>query len=293
MPGRPAARRRRRQDWSAHNKAVGKYEDAARSLARLVESAGSAASEWSRMVEATVDKTGREAAAKMAAGGAERSKAAEDLLRVCCLDGAGRFETVPGVWRSEIAAWAVGMASLANRAAAAWSVSSALSSMPAAHVVLAEMSASDAWLDFAARVLAAERAAAGTALETGPVEVRAAAAARHAERSVPTLPQEEREGDGGDGGAAVGAMGALGPGTSGGRGAEEGERAAEEVRRIAAGTGARMAAMRREAASVWEEASALWSRAHEAAAGRGDASAVSMAAVQANAARENAARLRA
>lgn len=241
------------------------------------------------MDEPAIDKAGREAAAKMSAGSADRRDAAENLLRMCRLDRAGYTEMLPGVWRGEVAAGAVGIASLANMAAARWSASGALSNTSAAHVVLAEISASDAWMDFAARVYAAERAAAGTALRPRTAEERAEAAARNAELSVPTLPLGESEGGGG--GAAAGAMGAMGQGAAGGRAAEEGERAAEEVRRIAAGADARTAAMRREAASVWAEASELWSRVREEAARVDYAAAVDLATVQARAARENAARL--
>lgn len=224
----------------------------------------------------------------MSAGSADRREAAENLLKMCRLDRAGRVEMLPGVWRSEVAAGAVGMAALANMAAARWSASGALSNTPAAHVVLAELSASDAWLDFAARVYAAERAAAGTALEAGTADERAEAAARNAELSVPTLPLEESEGGGG---AGAGATGAMGPGASGGRAAEEGKRAAEEVRRIAAGADARTAATWREAASVWAEASELWTRVLEEATKEDYASAAALATVQAKTTRENAARL--
>lgn len=288
MPGRPSARRERRQNWQAYGRAAAKYTAAAKSLIRLAESARGAASAWYGMDEPAIGGAAREAAAKMSAGSADRRDAAENLLKMCRLDRAGRTEMLPGVWRSEVAAGAVGMAALANMAAARWSASGALSSTPAAHVVLAEMSASDAWMDFAARVYAAERAAVGTALEARPAEERAAEAARNAERSVPTLPLEESEGGGG---AAVGATGAMGSGASGGRAAEEGERAAEEVRRIAAGADARTAATWREAASVWAEASELWARVREEAAREGDMSAVALAAVQAKTTRENAARL--
>lgn len=240
------------------------------------------------MDELAIGEAGREAAAKMSAGSADRRNAAENLLKMCRLDRAGRIEMLPGVWRSEVAAGAVGIASLANMAAARWSANGALSNTSAAHVVLAEISASDAWMDFAARVYAAERAAAGTALRPRTAEERAEAAARNAEWSVPTLPLEESDGGGGE---AAGAMGAMGSGAAGGRAAEEGERAAEEVRRIAAGADARTAAMRREAASVWAEASELWSRVREKAAREDYAAAVDLATAQARATRENAARL--
>lgn len=288
----PAGRQKRRRKRSPYERAVVKYTVAAKSLIRLAKSARTAVSEWSRMADTAADETGRKAAAKMLAGSVARRNAARDLLRICCLDGEGHFGMVPGVWGADIAAGAEGMASLANRDAAMWSADGAPSSaaVAASRAVLAELSASNAWVDFAARVDAAERAAVGTALEARPVEERAAAAARLAERSVPTLPREGREGGGGAGPAT----GAMGSGMVRGRAAvAAGKRAAAEVRRFAAGSDERLAEMRRGAASMWEAASALWSKVHEKAAREGDPTVVRMATVWAKKTEENAARLRA
>ena len=182
MAGGPSAGRRsgrrRRRERSPHDRAVAKYTVAAKSLNRLVKSAGTAATEWSRTVDLAIDEIGRDAAARMLASSVDRKDAAEDLLRICCPDGEGRLEMVPGIWRADIAVVAEGMASLANRAAALWSANGAMTNTATARVVLAELSASDAWMDFAARVEAAERAAAGTALEASPAAERSAAAAR-------------------------------------------------------------------------------------------------------------------
>ena len=217
--------------------------------------------------------SGRGAAAELMAGSAERKADAEDLLRSCCLDGAGRIDVVPGVWRDDIAAGAEGMASLANRAAAVWAANGALSSASTARVVLAELSASEGWLEFAARVAAAERAAAGTVLGARPVEEQAAAAARLVERSVPAL---SLKADGHAGGGAA-AAGATGTGANGGR----------------AVVPWRAAAVRREAANVWAAASAAWLEARDLAAGEGDAAVVNLALGHARMAGENASRLRA
>ena len=216
--------------------------------------------------------SGRGAAAELMAGSAERKADAEDLLRSCCLDGAGRIDVVPGVWRDDIAAGAEGMASLANRAAAAWAANGALSSASTARVVLAELSASEGWLEFAARVAAAERAAAGTVLGARPVEEQAAAAARLVERSVPALSLRDRHAGGG-----AAAAGATGTGANGGRAVVPG----------------RAAAVRREAANVWAAASAAWLEARDLAAGEGDAAVVNLALGHARMADENASRLRA
>ena len=271
-----------------------KYTVAAKSLIRLAKSAGTAVSEWSRMADTAADETGRVAAAKMLAVSVARRNAARDLQGICCLDGEGRFGMVPGVWGADIAAGAEGMASLANRDAAMWSAGGAPSSaaVAAARAVPAELSASNAWMDFAARVDAAERAAVGTALEARPVAERAAAAARLAERSVPTPPRDGY--DGGGGGPEGEAVGAMGSDVASRRDAvAAGELAAAKVRRFAAGTDERLAVMRSEAASIWAEASALWSGVREKAAREGVPTAVRMATVWEKKTEENAARLRA
>ena len=241
----------------------------------MVEASEAAATACSSLAGPAFDDGGRKMAAGMAADGAERKACAEDLLQSCCLDGAGRLDVVPGVWRDDIAAGAEGMAALAALAAALLAVSGAPSSIPTARAVLAELSASDGWAEFAARVAAAERAADGTVLGARPVEGQAAAAARFVGRSMSML-SVEAEHAGGGGGAAAPA-GARGMGADGGWTAEAGGRAA---------------AMRREAANVWAEASTAWSKARDLAAGEDDSASVHLATVQARLADESEARLR-
>ena len=256
MVGWPSsARRGRRRNRSAHDLAFDAYEEAAKSLMRLVELAGAAVAAYSSLKEPAIDDDGGwrgAAAAGMAADSAERKAAAEDMLQSCCLDGAGRLDVVPGVWRDDIAAGAEGMAALAGMAAAVLAVNGAPSSISTARAVLAELSTSDGWAEFAASVAAAERAAAGTVLGARPVEGQAAAAARFVGRSAAALLLEAEHAGGG--GAA---------------------------------------AMRSEAANVWAEASAAWSKARDLAAGEDDSASVHLASVQARLADENEARLRA
>lgn len=291
MAGRPSAGRRgrrQRRKRSAHDRAVARHSAAAKSLIRLVRMARTAASMWSHMDELAIDEAGREAAVKMSTGSADRREMAEGLLKACCLDVTGSYEMVPGVWRDDIAAGAEGMAALDNMAAARWCANGGMASASTASVVFAELSASGAWMDFAAKVAAAERAALGTALDARPVAERAAAAARHAERSVPTLPREESVG-----GGAAAAVGAMGTGASSGQAAEAGRRAAAAVRDLSVGAVERAAMARRDAAGVWAESSALWSRVRRDAAREGDAAAEALASVQARTAKEHATRLRA
>ena len=255
MVGWPSsARRGRRRNRSAHDLALDAYEEAAKSLMRLVELAGAAVAAYSSLREPAIDDGGWRGAtaAGMAADSAERKAAAEDMLQSCCLDGAGRLDVVPGVWRDDIAAGAEGMAALDGMAAAVLAVNDAPSSISTARAVLAELSTSDGWAEFAARVAAAERAASGTVLGARPVEGQAAASARFVGRSAAALLLE-----------------------------------AEHV----GGGGA--AAMRGEAANVWAEASAAWSKARDLAAGEDDSASVHLASVQARLADENEARLRA
>ena len=277
MVGRPSTRRGRRREKSAIEQAQDAYEDAAKSLMSLVEASGAAAAAYSRLAGPAIGGDLRKAAAKMSTGCAWRKAAAEDLLRSCCLDGAGQIDVVPGVWRDDIAAGAEGMASLSNRAAAMCAANGALSSTSTASAVFAEVLASDGWMAFAARVAAAERAAAGTVLGARPAEGQAAAAARLVERSMPALRLEEEHAEGG-GAAEVAAVGAMGAGENVGQ--------AEEA-------GGRAAAMRREAANMWAEASALWSKAYDLAKGKDDMVMSMLALSHARMADENASRLRA
>ena len=271
MVGWPSARRGRRRKRSAHNLALNAYEEAAKSLMRVVEASEAAATAYSSLAGPAIDDSLRKAAAGIAAGSAERKAAAVDLLQSCCLDGAGRLDVVPGVWRDDIAAGAEGMAALASRAAAVLAASGAPSPTSTARAVLAELSASDGWTEFAARVATAERAAAGTVLGARPVEGQAAAAARLVERSMAGRQLEAEHARGGDGAADGAAAGAVGKDANGGR----------------------AAAMRREAANVWAEASTAWSKARDLAAGEDDTAAVHLATVQARLADESEARLRA
>ena len=272
MVGWPSsAHRGRRRKRSVHDLALTAYEEAAKSLMRVVEASEAAATAYSSLAGPAFDDGRRKMAAGMAADGAERKACAEDLLQSCCLDGAGRLDVVPGVWRDDIAAGAEGMAALAALAAALLAVNGAPSSISTARAVLAELSASDGWAEFAARVAAAERAADGTVLGARPVEGQAAVAARFVGRSMSMLLLEAKHAGGGGGAAAGAAAGAGGTGANGGR----------------------AAAMRREAANVWAEASTAWSKARDLAAGEDDSASVHLASVQARLADESEARLRA
>ena len=258
---------------AANNTAAAAYAAAAGSLSRLVERSGVAVDAWSTLARTAAGADVRKAAGAASESSAERRGAAENLRNGCCLDGEGRVDVVPGTWTGEIAAGAEGMASLSSRAAGRWSARGALLTEATELPVLAEMSVSEAWLEFADYVGMAESAARGTELDKRPVDELADAAARRAEH-------EARAKGVGNGGAAEEAEAA-------------GKRAAEEVREHAAREAAESREILRETVDVWTEASAEWSRARDLAVGEGDEAVARMADGHARSAAEHAARLRA
>ena len=204
--------RERRRGSAVHDRAEEAYAEAAKSLARTVESLADAALAWSLAAETAADDDAREALGAASARCADRRADAEELFRASCLDGAGRPCAIPGAWRDEIAAAAEAAASQCNRDAAQLHARGVAPGNSPARAVFAEVSAGECWLEFASNVAAAERAAVGTPLEArradeGAAEraaaARRAAARGWAEASAAWVDVYRRAGSAGDVGTVV------------------------------------------------------------------------------------------
>ena len=260
------------------------YEATARLLVRIHDMYKEAVDEWSRQVETAKNKSAYEVAAAALTSCTMRKAMVADFPAPHCLDGEGRLDMAPGTWRDETAAWAEGMASLESLTAARGSAAGALSSTKTNVPVFVEIGISDAWIEFAASVLATKRTAAGTALDAKPVDDLAALAARLADQSARAMWAEEGH-DGRSDDLSDRALASR-------RAAEAGEQAAENVRMLAEGAADRAAVMRMAAAAVWANAAATWSKAHDRAVAEGDATITGLLEAQAKSAEGHAARLR-
>ena len=263
MTGGSATWRERERKRKAHEQALDAYASCARSLMRILDMHKEAVDAWSSQVETANDKSACESATKALMGITCRKAMAETLLAKCCFDGGRRLDMGPGTWRDEIAAWAEGMASLASLSAARGAAEGALSSTATNVPVLVEIAISDASVELAANVTAAERAATGTVLDARPVDELATVLARLAKQLAQLMWAEAA-----------------------------GEWAAENVTALAAGAAVRASALRMGAAGVWAKASAEWSDVRDRAAADGDDGVANLTAELAKSAKGNETRLR-